>query len=40
MFERLLFLFKQERLNEEQLEMAVSKGWINEEEKQKIIYGR
>lgn len=37
MFERLLFLFKKERLNEEQLEVAVSKSWITEEQKQEII---
>lgn len=37
MFERLLFLFKKERLNEEQLEVAVGKTWISEEQKQEII---
>ncbi|MGG7152329.1 XkdX family protein [Clostridium neonatale] len=37
MFERLLFLFKQGRLNSEQLEVAVSKTWITEEQKQEII---
>lgn len=37
MYERLLFLFKQGRLNEEQLSVAVSKGWITEEQKQEII---
>lgn len=37
MYERLLFLFKQERLNEEQLEVAVSKTWISEEQKKEII---
>lgn len=37
MFERLSFLFKQERLNEQQLEIAVSKTWITEEQKQEII---
>lgn len=37
MYERLLFLFKQERLNTEQLEVAVSKTWITEEQKQEII---
>lgn len=37
MYERLLFLFKEERLNVEQLEVAVSKGWITEEQKQEII---
>ena len=37
MYERLLFLFKQERLNEQQLEIAVSKIWITEEQKQEII---
>ncbi|WP_428817308.1 XkdX family protein [Clostridium butyricum] len=37
MFERLLFLFKQERLDEQQLEIAVSKTWITEEQKQDII---
>ena len=37
MFERLKFLFKQERLNEVQLEVAVSKGWITEEQKVEII---
>lgn len=37
MYERLLFLFKQKRLNEEQLQVAVSKTWISEEQKQEII---
>lgn len=37
MFERLSFLFKQERLSEQQLEIAVSKTWITEEQKQEII---
>lgn len=37
MYNRLLFLFKQERLNEQQLEIAVSKTWITEEQKQEII---
>lgn len=37
MYERLLFLFKQGRLNEAQLEIAVSKNWISEEQKQEII---
>ena len=37
MFERLKFLYNQDRLTEEQLEVAVSKGWIKEEQKQEII---
>ena len=37
MFERLSFLFKQERLSEQQLEIAVSKTWITEKQKQEII---
>ena len=37
MFERLLFLFNQGRLDEEQLQIAVNKTWITEEEKQEII---
>lgn len=37
MYERLLFLFKEERLNAEQLEVAVSKNWITKEEKSEII---
>ena len=37
MYERLKFLYNQERLNKEQLEIAVSKGWITEEQKQEII---
>lgn len=37
MYERLLFLFNQERLNIEQLEVAVSKTWITEEQKAEII---
>lgn len=37
MYERLLFLFKQERLNENGLDMAISKGWITAEQKQEII---
>lgn len=37
MYERLLFLYKQGRLNSEQLEVAVSKTWISEEQKQEII---
>ena len=37
MFERLKFLYNQGRLTTEQLEVAVSKGWITEEQKQGII---
>lgn len=37
MYERLLFLFKQNKLTVEQLEVAVSKTWITEEEKQEIL---
>lgn len=37
MFERLLFLYNQGRLNMQQLEIAVSKTWITEEQKQEII---
>lgn len=37
MYERLLFLYEQRRLNIEQLEVAVSKTWITDEQKQEII---
>lgn len=37
MFERLLFLYVQNRLNVEQLEVAVSKTWITEKQKQEIL---
>lgn len=37
MYERLLYLYNQNRLNDEQLEVAVSKGWISKEEKSSII---
>lgn len=37
MYERLLYLYNQGKLNEEQLGIAVSKGWIIEEEKTEII---
>lgn len=37
MYDRLLFLFSQGRLTEEQLTVAVSKAWITEEQKREII---
>ncbi|MEA4805069.1 XkdX family protein [Acetobacterium wieringae] len=37
MYERLLYLYGQGRLTAAQLDIAVSKGWITEEEKAKII---
>jgi len=37
MYERLLFLYKQKRLTDKMLEVAVSKTWISEEEKTEII---
>lgn len=38
MFERLQSLYNEERLTEEKLNLAVTKGWITEEQKQ-IITG-
>lgn len=40
MFERLLFLYVQNRLNVEQLEVAVSKTWITENQKQEIVVSK
>ena len=37
MFETLLRLWKDGKLSEEKLSNAVSKGWITEEEKEKIM---
>jgi hypothetical protein len=37
MFIRLKLLYKKGKLTEELLEVAVSKSWITEEEKQEII---
>lgn len=37
MFDRLLYLFRKGQLTEEQLDVAVSKTWITEEEKIFII---
>ena len=36
-YTRLKALYEQGRLTEEQLEQAVIRGWITEEQKQKII---
>lgn len=37
MFERLMYLYSQERLTESGLVLAVSKGWITEEQRVEII---
>lgn len=37
MFERLKYLYETKKLTEVQLDIAVSKGWINKEEKEQII---
>lgn len=37
MYERLLYLYQQAKLNRTQLGGAVSKTWITEDEKTKII---
>lgn len=37
MYERLLFLYQQKRLTDTMLEVAVSKTWITEDDKTKII---
>ncbi|WP_081741717.1 XkdX family protein [Ruminiclostridium josui] len=37
MFERLRYLYKENELTEKQLDIAVSKGWITEGQKAKII---
>ncbi|EKQ51384.1 MULTISPECIES: hypothetical protein [unclassified Clostridium] len=37
MYERLLYLYQQEKLTDAQLGVAVSKGWINDTEKAAII---
>ena len=37
MFERLKALYSQGKLTAAQLDVAVSKGWITEEQKQEII---
>lgn len=37
MFERLNYLYGIGKLTETQVEIAVSKGWITEEQKQEII---
>lgn len=37
MYERLLYLFKDGRLTTKHLDVAVSKGWISEEQKTEII---
>lgn len=37
MYERLKYLYQSGRLNEAQLEIAVSKGWITTEQKAEII---
>ncbi len=39
MYERLKVLYYQRRLTELRLEIAVSKGWITEKEKNDIIAG-
>lgn len=37
MFERLKYLYNAGKLTAEQLEVAVSKGWITEPQKQEIL---
>lgn len=37
MYERLKALYMQSRLTAQQLEIAVTKGWITEEQRQAII---
>lgn len=37
MYDRLLYLYQQKRINYAQLEVAVSKTWISEDDKAKII---
>ncbi|EHJ00864.1 hypothetical protein CDLVIII_4350 [Clostridium sp. DL-VIII] len=39
MYERLLYLYQQGKLDETQLSAAVSKTWITEDEKAEIIAG-
>ena len=40
MYERIKFLYEQGRVNEKGLDVAISKGWITEEEKQTIMNGK
>lgn len=37
MYERLLYLYKQKRLTDKMLEVALSKTWITDEEKVEIL---
>ena len=37
MYSRLLYLYQQNKLNEEELSVAVSKTWITNEQKNEII---
>jgi hypothetical protein len=37
MFERLKYLYETNKLNVEQLGVAVSKGWITTEQKEQIV---
>ncbi len=37
MYERLMYLYSSEKLTVEQLKVAVSKGWITEEQKSDIV---
>lgn len=37
MFERLKYLYSSEKLTIEQLEIAVSKGWITNEQKSEMV---
>jgi|GEM_PF-6862976 len=37
MFERLNYLYKTDKLTDEQLDIAVSKGWIRTEQKAEIV---
>lgn len=37
MYERLLYLYKQKRITDTMLEVAVSKTWITEDDKVKIM---
>ena len=37
MFERLKVLYSQNKINATQLDVAVSKGWITDEQKQLIL---
>ncbi len=37
MFERLNYLYKAGKLTDLQLDVAVSKGWISEDQKQQIV---